>query len=114
MITRTAIFEGRVKPGFEARFREAFDQQLVSLWHQFPHASNIRLMWAQDVDDAARPIALLQQVDYPSVEALAEAMASPVRARARAITLELMQMFDGRVYHVVSQRNDIPTAWTKP
>jgi hypothetical protein len=29
------------------------------------------------------------------------------RAQARAITLELLEMSEGRLYHVVSDRNDI-------
>ena len=114
MITRTAIFEGRIKPGCEAAFKRGFHEQLVPLWRQFPHAGNIRLMWGGGTDDALRPVALLQQIDYPSHEALAEAIASPARAQARAITLELMAMFEGRLYRVVSNSNDITSDGTPP
>jgi hypothetical protein len=107
MITRTAVFEGRIKPGCEARFLRAFHEQLVPLWHQFPHATNIRLMRVTSADADAPPIAMLQQIDYPSLAALEEAIASPARAQARALTLELLEMFDGRLYHVVSDSNDI-------
>lgn len=103
MITRTAIFEGRIKPGCETLFLQGFSERLLPLWRQFPHASNIRLLPVVASDEDARPIALIQQIDYPSLAALEEAIASPARAQARAITLELMQMFEGRLYHVVSQ-----------
>ena len=43
-------------------------------------------------------------VDYPSREAIAEALASPVRTQARAVTEEIVGLFDGRFYHVVGQR----------
>lgn len=104
MITRSAIFEGRIRPGSEAAFQRGFEE-LVPLWRLFPHASNVRLMWGHECDDAERPIAMIQQVDYPSREALAEAMASPVRAQARAQTLELLKMFEGRFYHLISTGN---------
>jgi hypothetical protein len=103
VITRTAIFEGRIKAGCEARFMREFRERLVPLWQQFPHARNIRLLPVVGSDEDARPIALIQQINYPSRAALEEAIASPARAQARTITLELMQMFEARLYHVVSQ-----------
>ena len=48
---------------------------------------------------------MLQQIDYPSMAALEEAMASPIRAEARDITLQLADMFEGRFYHVLSEGN---------
>lgn len=114
MITRTAIFEGRIRPGCEEAFVRGFHETLVPLWRQFPHASNIRLMWGGDTDDTARPIALIQQIDYPSRAALEEALASTARARARAATQGLMEMFEGRLYHVVSNANDIVDHGTAP
>ena len=105
MITRTAIFEGRIKPGCEDRFLTAFREQLMPLWQQLPHARNIRLLPVQSSDPGSPQIALVQQIDYPSVAALEEALASPARAKARALTLELMEMFEGRLYHLVSERH---------
>lgn len=107
MITRTAIFEGRIKPGCEARFFEGVERRLAPLWRKFPHASNVRLLKIAKADADAPPIVMIQQIDYPSFAALEEAIASPVRAEARAVTLELMEMFDGRFYHVVSEGNAV-------
>lgn len=109
MITRTAIFEGRVKPGCEEVFFATINERLAPLWRQFPHAHNVRLLRISTADADARPIAMIQQIDYPSLAALEEAIASPIRAQARAITLELMKMFDGRFYHVVSEGNAVDT-----
>ncbi|HVY82203.1 MAG TPA: hypothetical protein VG994_14530 [Steroidobacteraceae bacterium] len=103
MITRTAIFEGTLAPGCEERFFAEVERRLVPLWHRFPHASNVRLLRPVAADANAPAIAMIQQIDYPSLAALEEALASPVRDEARAITQELMQMFTGRLYHVVSR-----------
>jgi hypothetical protein len=110
VITRTAIFEGRFKPGCEERFLKAFRDQLMPLWREFPHATNIRLLPVQSSDPGSPQIALVQQIDYPSVEALEEALASPARAKARALTLELMELFEGRLYHLVSERHVVDDA----
>jgi hypothetical protein len=105
MITRTAIFEGRVKSGCEERFFSEINARLAPLWRKFPHATNVRLLRIVDSDPGAQPVAMIQQIDYPSMAALEEAIGSPVRAQARAITLELMEMFEGRFYHLLSERN---------
>lgn len=106
MITRTAIFEGRIKQGYEARFFSEVHRRLAPLWRRFPNASNVRLSSVLATDADAPPVAMIQQIDYPSLAALEEALASPIRAEARAVTLELLEMFDGRFYHIVSERND--------
>ncbi len=107
MITRTAIFEGRVKKGCEERFFAEIKARLAPLWRRFPNASNIRLLRVVASDDDAAPVAMIQQIDYPSMAALEAAIASPVRAEARAITEELMHMFEGRFYHIVSEGNAV-------
>ena len=110
MITRTAIFEGRIKDGCEERFFSEISERLAPLWRQFPQASNVRLLRVAASDADALPIAMIQQIDYPSIEAMEAAIASPVRAQARAVTMELMGMFEGRFYHVVSQGNAVEPA----
>ena len=105
MITRTAIFEGRIKPGHEEHFLMVFREQLMPMWQAFPHATNIRLLPVIAADSDAPPIALIQQIDYPSVAHLEETLASPPRARARVLTRELMELFEGRLYHLVSERH---------
>ena len=102
MITRTAIFEGRVRDGREEEFFAAVQTRLAPLWQAFPGALAVRWWRAEACDDAERPVALIQQVDYPDAEVMAAALASPQRDAARAATLELLQMFDGRFYHVIS------------
>jgi hypothetical protein len=110
MITRTAIFEGRIKEGCEQHFFAGVQERLVPLWKQFPEASNIRVFRIAASDEDALPIAMIQQIDYPSLSAVDAALASPFRTQARAVTMELMEMFDGRFYHLVSEGNAAETA----
>jgi len=107
MITRTAIFEGRIKPGLEDRFFTEVEQRLAPLWAQFPGALALRWFRAAECDDAERPVVMIQQVDYPSREVMQAAITSPQRDAARAVTMELMAMFEGRFYHVLSGGDEI-------
>ena len=102
MITRTAIFEGKAKPGNEEQFFEGVERLLLPLWQAFPHALDVRFFRADECDDPERPVAMIQQIDYPSLEAMNEAITSPARDAARAVTMELMELFDGRFYHVIT------------
>ena len=102
MITRRAIFEGQVKPGMEAAFFAGVEQRLAPLWRAFPHALAVRLFYADECDDAQRPVLMIQEVDYPDMACLQAAITSPQRDAARAVTLELLEMFEGRFYHVIS------------
>jgi len=103
MITRTAIFEGKFQTGDEARFFAGVEERLAPIWCQFPHALDVRWFRMDIADAEARPIVMIQQIDYPSHEALAAAISSPVRDTARAITLELMTLLDGTFYHFISE-----------
>lgn len=110
MITRTAIFEGQVKPGHEEAFFAAVENRLMPLWRAFPHTLDVRLFQVEDCDDPERPIAFIQQIDYPSAAHMQEAIASPARDAARAVTLELMTLFEGRFYHVITASSRLEKA----
>ena len=103
MITRTAIFEGHFTGDNEVRFFAGIEERLAPLWRQFPHALAVRWFRMDSADTDARPIVMIQQIDYPSHEALAQAIASPIRDQARAVTLELMTLLDGSFYHFISE-----------
>lgn len=105
MITRTAIFEGQIKPGFEARFFAEVEKRLVPLWRQFPKASNVRWLRVEAKDPDAPSIVMIQQIDYPTLADVEAALASPIRMKARAVTLEILEMFEGRFYHLISGDN---------
>ena len=102
MITRTAIFEGNIKKGFEDTFYAHVENELLPLWKQFPHASNVRYFKVTESDNEEREIVLIQQIDYPSKAHLEEALNSESRTKARSKTLELNAIFDGWFYHLIS------------
>ncbi len=77
MITRSAIFEGRIAPGREEEFFRGVREALVPLWRQFPESGNLRLHRMVGADADAPAIVMIQQMDYPSRDAIDRALASP-------------------------------------
>lgn len=101
MIVRQAFFEGTIHAGREAEFRAFVEERLMPLWRLFPGALDVRVLFAEARDEGAPPFALSLAMTFESEEALGTALQAPVRFESRALTGELMQMFDGRIHHHV-------------
>jgi hypothetical protein len=106
MITRYALFEGSVKPGRTAAFREAVLQRLVPLWRQFSGAQEVRVMFGEERDEGAPEFPLILAISYPDRAAMEKALESQARARSRDVTGEIVgEFFDGRIHHHVTRAN---------
>lgn len=108
MITRYALFEGHVKDGRIAEFRQAVHDRLVPLWRQFPGALEVRVMFGEDRDAGAPEFPLILGISYPDSAAMAAALDSPARAQSRDVTGEIVAtFFDGRIHHHVTEAHQI-------
>lgn len=106
MHTRSAIFYGRILPGREDEFYALVEAELMPVWRRMPGALAVRAYCPVAHDEGAPPIFLVQEIDYPSLETVAVAMASPVRAEGRVATEKLMAMCEGTFTHLVYRRLD--------
>ncbi len=106
MYTRSAIFEGIIKPGKEEEFFHIIEKQLLPIWRRMPHVIEVRLFRPEEKEDAAPGVVLVQQIDYPSREAIDEALASPIRDEAVAASEPLAKLFEGKHYHYIYKRLD--------
>jgi len=105
MITRYAFFEGSIREGQAAAFREAVLQELVPTWQAFPGVLAIRVAFPQARDDGAPEIALILAVDYLDRTVLEKALASDARKISRATTERLLpRFFSGRIHHHVTEQ----------
>ena len=97
MITKLAIFEGRLKPGVEAEMRAFVEARLAPLWRAFDGAHRVRVLYGEKQDAAAealgRAIPLILEVDYLSQADLERAMASPARYESRDLLPGFYEMF---------------------
>lgn len=106
MITRYALFEGAVKSGQTEAFRAAVLDRLVPLWKQFTGAEEVRVMFGEERDEDAPEFPLILAISYPDRSAMETALATPIRAKSREVTAEIVaEFFDGRIHHHVTVCN---------
>ncbi|MCB8836235.1 hypothetical protein [Aurantimonas sp. VKM B-3413] len=103
MIVRQAFFEGAIHPGREMEFRHFVETRLIPMWRRFPGVRDLRVLFALERDDGAPPFLLSLAMTFDDRAALAEALEAPIRYESRAVTGELMKMFDGHIHHHVFQ-----------
>lgn len=109
MITRFALFEGRIRDGQHDAFRQAILDQVLPEWNAFPGALAVRVNFAEFRDEGAAEIPMILAISYPDLATVETALASPVRARAKAATeAVLARFFDGRIHHHVTTAHDHP------
>ncbi|MEM9250201.1 MAG: hypothetical protein AAGB05_16090 [Pseudomonadota bacterium] len=107
MITRFALFEGRVAPDQTEAFRAAVLERLVPLWRQFPGASDVRVMFEEARDAGAPDFPLILAISYPDVATMEAALDSPARFQSKDVTREIVaEFFKGRIHHHVTERHE--------
>ena len=103
MLTRTAIYEGRIHPGQEAVFFRRVRDELEPIWRRFPHVVAVRVHRICSADQDAHPIVMILEMDFPDMAAIDACLASPIRPESHQATLEVMKLFDGRFYHLIGE-----------
>ena len=107
MITRYALFEGRVHDGQTEAFRQAVLTEILPKWKAFPGALAVRVSFAESRDDGAPEYPLILAISYPDLESVERALASPVRAEGKAATESVLaRFFTGRIHHHVTLAHD--------
>lgn len=104
MFTRSAIFCGQIKPGCEEIFYKAVQEKLVPAWSQMLHATAVRVYRPRRAEDDGKGVFLVQEIDYPSLAAIDEALASPRREAAVAALASVQSLYDGKHHHIVYER----------
>jgi hypothetical protein len=111
MFIRCAFFSGKVKPGFEAAFNNYIRKELVPLWTRFPGAQEVRVLRQIESDVNDPRLEMVLSVRYPSRESIDIALASEVRLKSREVSVALIDMFDGTVFHTIFSADEygLPT-----
>lgn len=109
MITRYALFEGRIHEGQDEAFRQAVLNEVLPEWKSFPGALAVRVSFAEFRDEGAPEIPMILAISYPDLETVEAALVSPARTRAKAATdAVLARFFAGRIHHHVTTAHDHP------
>jgi hypothetical protein len=107
MITRFALFEGHVNDGQTEAFRAAVLAEVLPKWKAFPGALAVRVCFANERDEGAPELPMVLAISYADRESVHKALASPVRAEAKAATeAVLSRFFTGRIHHHITEAHD--------
>lgn len=107
MITRFALFEGRLEEGQAAAFRAAVLADVLPRWKAFPGAVAVRVCFADERDEGAPALPMILAITYRDRAAVDTALASPARSEAKAATeAVLSRFFTGRIHHHITEAHD--------
>ncbi len=103
MLTRVAIYEGAITQGTEAAFFADVVARLLPIWKSFPNVLAVRVHRVTGADPGAIPIAMTLEMDFADQAALDQSLASDIKTRSHALTLEVLKPFSGRFFHYVAE-----------
>ena len=102
MLTRVAVFEGTLTPGSEDAFFADVSARLEPVWRSFPHVQAVRVLRTQTADPGAIPIVMVLEMDFASMADIENCLASDIKTRAHAATLDVLKPFSGRFFHFIT------------
>ena len=102
MLTRVAIYEGAITEGTEAAFHADVQARLVPIWNSFPNVQAVRVHRVTGTDPGAIPIVMTLEMDFADQAALDQSLASDIKTRSHALTVEVLRPFSGRFFHYVA------------
>lgn len=103
MITRYALFEGKVHNGQTEAFRAAVLAEILPVWRRFPGALAVHVTFADDRDPDAPEFPLILAIEWPDRATVDAFLDHPIRKEGRAATeAVLSRFFVGRIHHHVT------------
>ncbi len=107
MITRFALFEGRIKEDRITDFRAAVLGEIVPHWKAMPGVLAVRVCFENERDDGAPEFPLILAISYADRASVDVALASPARAAAKTATESVLDRhFEGRCHHHITEAHD--------
>lgn len=101
MIIRSAVLEGTPL----AQDKDLFDQHMHTTVLQaiasYPGIEKVVLRRPLEQEVSAPPVYMVFDLYFPSLQAMHDALASPVRQKVREQLGQVMASFQGKVYHLV-------------
>lgn len=109
MLTRVAVFEGSLAPGSEDAFFADVAARLDPVWRSFPHVQAVRVLRTTAADPGAIPVVMVLEMDFASMADIQDCLASSIKTRAHAATLEVLKPFTGRFFHFITESRPLAT-----
>ena len=103
MLTRVAIYEGTIDAAAADPFFDDVKRRLEPVWRSFPHVLDVRVLRVTKPDPDAEPTVMILEMDFPSMQAIEEALNSDIKTKAHALTIGVLKPFKGRFYHLITE-----------
>ena len=103
MLTRVAIYQGTIDDALADAFFNDVRQRLEPVWRAFPNVLDVRVLRVTASDADAEPTVMVLEMDFPSMQAIEESLASDIKTKAHALTIEVLKPFKGRFYHLIAE-----------
>ena len=110
MMTRVAVFEGAITSGGEDAFFADVKAKLEPVWRSFPHVQAVRVLRTTEADPGAIPVVMVLEMDFASLDDIRDCLASDIKTRAHAATLEVLKPFTGRFFHFITESRTLGDA----
>lgn len=107
MLTRVAVFEGSIEVGSEDAFFADVAARLEPVWRSFPHVRAVRVLRTTESDPGAIPIVMVLEMDFASMADIRDSLASDVKTKAHAATLDVLKPFTGRFFHFITESRQL-------
>jgi hypothetical protein len=108
MLTRVAIYEGTIETGKEEEFFGQVKSKLEPMWRRFPNVTGVRVLRVTQSDPGALQVPMILEMDFPSMEAIQECLHSDILPQAHQATLDVLKLFKGRFYHLITESRSLP------
>jgi hypothetical protein len=102
MIIRSAVLEGHVHEADRPEFDRLMRTEVLQAVARYPGLARVVLRQPVEQEEGAPPIVAVFDLHYPTLQAMQDALASPVRQQVRALMASSARLFQGRVYHLVT------------
>jgi len=73
----------------------------------FPHVQAVRVLRTETADPGAIPMVMVLEMDFASIADIRDCLASDIKTKVHAPTLDVLKPFTGRVFHFVAQSRTI-------
>lgn len=110
MLTRIAVFEGALEPGSEDEFFADVTARLEPVWRSFPHIQAVRVLRTTEADPGAIPVVMVLEMDFASMADIHDCLASDIKAKAHAATLEVLKPFTGWFFHFITESRPLASS----
>jgi hypothetical protein len=103
MLTRVAVFEGALETGSEDAFFANVEARLEPVWRSFPNVQAVRVLRTKKADPGAIPVVMVLEMDFAAMADIDDSLASDIKTKAHAATLEVLKPFTGRFFHFITE-----------